>query len=236
MTNQVTRPPIWIVLPNAGLGSRFGRTIPKQYSLIGNKTLIEWTIQALLKVKGIDGFIIANHENDGLWKDIPLNTNTRFVEVTGGNERVDSVYAAVSKVNEMTLGKGWVLVHDVARPLVTSTSINTLIDKCLKNNTGGILANRVVDTLKYTEENLVARTQSRVNLWHAQTPQFFPSNLLVQAIEKARSLGLAITDESSAIEAIHKDVLIVENTGINIKVTYPEDFDFVSYMLLKGEL
>ena len=60
MTNQVARPPIWIVLPNAGLGSRFGRTIPKQYSLIGNKTLIEWTIQALLKVKGIDGFVVAS--------------------------------------------------------------------------------------------------------------------------------------------------------------------------------
>ena len=124
------------------------------------------------------------------------------------------------------LGQGaalndWVLVHDAARCLVTPQLVNSLIDACLDDSVGGLLALPLPDTLKQAREGRVTATVMRDDKWLAQTPQMFRLGELRQALEVA---GAAVTDESSAMEMAGKHPRLVTGSAQNFKVTYPQDF------------
>ncbi len=116
----------------------------------------------------------------------------------------------------------WVLVHDAARCLVTPTQIEALIAACEHDGVGGLLAQRVADTLKAASpEGRVATTLTRADKWLAQTPQMFRIGMLIDALQRA---GDAVTDEASAIEALGLAPLLVPGSAQNFKLTYLEDF------------
>jgi 2-C-methyl-D-erythritol 4-phosphate cytidylyltransferase len=121
-----------------------------------------------------------------------------------------------------------VLVHDAARCLVTPAQINALIDACQDDAVGGLLAHQLADTLKTATTGRVASTVDRSDKWLAQTPQMFRLGLLTQALEKA---GDAVTDESSALEAMGLQPRLVQASAQNFKVTYPEDFALAEAIL-----
>jgi 2-C-methyl-D-erythritol 4-phosphate cytidylyltransferase len=122
----------------------------------------------------------------------------------------------------------WVLVHDAARCLVTPQLVDRLIDACVDDEVGGLLAHPLADTLKLGEDGRVAATINRGDKWQAQTPQMFRLGMLRQALEAADD---RITDESSAIEAMGLRPLLVEAGAQNFKVTYPEDFAMAEAVL-----
>ena len=141
----------------------------------------------------------------------------------GGEQRSDSVLAGLSTL--LALGAktdDWVLVHDAARCLITPQQIDRLIEAVHQDSVGGLLALPLADTLKSANQNRVASTVSRVDKWLAQTPQMFRIGPLKLAIAQA---GSAVTDESSAIELMGSQPLLVACDGHNFKVTYAHDFD-----------
>ncbi|WP_412841426.1 2-C-methyl-D-erythritol 4-phosphate cytidylyltransferase, partial [Aeromonas dhakensis] len=89
---------------------------------------------------------------------------------------------------------------------------------------GAILGSRVRDTMKRSDAtgNILA-TVEREELWHALTPQMFPTGPLKRALEEGLALGATITDEASAMERAGFPVRMVEGRADNIKVTRPED-------------
>jgi 2-C-methyl-D-erythritol 4-phosphate cytidylyltransferase len=62
----------------------------------------------------------------------------------------------------------------------------------------------------------------------AQTPQMFRIGALQQALQAA---GDAVTDESSALEFLGQQPLLVECSAQNFKVTYPQDFALAEAVL-----
>ncbi len=113
------------------------------------------------------------------------------------------------------------MVHDAARPCLLASDVSKLIDTCIENDKGGLLAVRVNDTLKKESNNGTAsHTVPRDGLWAAQTPQMFKAFDLIDALEKA---GESVTDEASAMEKAGDSPLLVEGTETNIKVTRPTD-------------
>jgi 2-C-methyl-D-erythritol 4-phosphate cytidylyltransferase len=123
----------------------------------------------------------------------------------------------------------WVLVHDAARCLIMAEQIDRLIDACLPDAVGGLLALKLPDTLKSEAGGRVQATVERADKWLAQTPQMFRIGDLMQALQSA---GDAVTDESSAIEAMGLHPLLVEGSVQNFKVTYPQDFALAEAVLL----
>jgi 2-C-methyl-D-erythritol 4-phosphate cytidylyltransferase len=123
----------------------------------------------------------------------------------------------------------WVLVHDAARCLITPTQIDALIDACVGDPVGGLLALKLPDTLKREEAGRVAQTVDRGDKWLAQTPQMFRIGALMEALQAA---GDAVTDESSAMEFVGQAPLLVEGSAQNFKVTYPQDFALAQAVLL----
>ena len=122
----------------------------------------------------------------------------------------------------------WVLVHDAARCLITPTQINALIDACQHDSVGGLLGLPLPDTLKSSQAGRVQATLDRSGKWLAQTPQMFRAGQLLSALQSA---GDAVTDESSAIEALGLQPLLVGGSAQNFKVTYPEDFALAEAIL-----
>jgi len=126
----------------------------------------------------------------------------------------------------------WVLVHDAARPCLTRAHLDKLIAEVRDDAVGGILAVPVADTLKRDAGNgRILRTESREQLWQAQTPQMFRAGLLAQALQQ----GGSFTDEASAVEALGLQPRLVLSEPANFKVTYPQDL-LLAELLLKARM
>ena len=214
------------IVPAAGIGSRMGADCPKQYLTLAGKTILEHTLGCLLSHPAIARVIVALAPHDGWFEQLAVAADPRILRVEGGIERAYSVLNALHVVE----GK-WVLVHDAARPCLTQGDLDTLIASAMACD-GAILGSRVRDTMKRTDGagNIVA-TVEREQLWHALTPQMFPTGTLKRALEEGLALGALITDEASAMERAGFTVKMVEGRADNIKVTRPEDLSLAELFL-----
>jgi 2-C-methyl-D-erythritol 4-phosphate cytidylyltransferase len=155
----------------------------------------------------------------------------------GGESRAQSVLNGLHALQAHGVSaQDWVLVHDAARCLIQPQSVTTLIETCRQDAVGGILALPVSDTLKNSqEESAEPRIQStldRRQKWLAQTPQMFRLGPLEQALAQAQPRQFkGITDEASAMEQMGHHPLLVEGRWDNLKLTYPQDFEFAQHWL-----
>lgn len=222
-----------VIVPAAGVGKRMLAACPKQYLKINDEVILEHTVNRLLSHKNITKVILALSDDDDYFMQTTLANNPDVIRVSGGEERVDSVLSGLRKVDDKNCP--WVLVHDAARPCVSHYDIDLLIEQCLNQNVGGLLAAPVIDTIKKRNntatDSRVSETVDRSLLWHALTPQMYKTAELKQAIEYANSKGLPITDESSAIELLGLPSLLVSASRENIKITRPEDLALASFYL-----
>ena len=123
----------------------------------------------------------------------------------------------------------WILVHDAARPCLSPQLLNHLLDTLHADTVGGLLAVPLADTLKRAgTEQRVAVTESRENLWQAQTPQMFRYALLVRALQAS---GDQPTDEAQAVEALGYKPRLVPGELRNLKITYPHDLALAEAIL-----
>ena len=233
---------VWVVIPAAGIGKRMQSDIPKQYLTINDKTILEHTLNCFTSHPDVAGIIVVLSSDDYYWKKIKLSAEARkkpLYTVEGGKERCDSVMqgldylAMVERLDE----KSWVMVHDAARPCLLKKDIDVLLSIRSDSCVGGILASPVKDTMKRAvvdesaENNVISQTESRENLWHALTPQLFRLGELKDALETCSEKGIVITDEASALEAMNKQVELVEGSSNNIKVTQAADLDLATLLL-----
>lgn len=219
------------VLPAAGNGSRMQVDRPKQYLNIGNKTILEHTLDALFQHPRIRKAIIAISPDDDYFQTLPLASDPRIQVVQGGRQRADSVLAGLQQVQ----GVEWVLVHDAARPCLHPDDLSRLLELTSQSDVGGILAAPVRDTMKRgNAQGDIEHTVERNALWHALTPQLFPLMLLKDSLERALSEGAEITDEASALEFCGYHPQIVSGRADNIKVTRPEDLALAEFYLTRN--
>lgn len=213
-----------------------GASKAKQYLLLGDKTILEHTIELFLRHSKIGQIVVVLHPQDATFKTLSISKHDRVSAVTGGDERVDSVLAGLKHVHTH-IESDWVLVHDAARPCLDHNDVDKLIEKSTQSN-GGILAVPVADTIKQANAhtNTIKATVDRSNLWQAQTPQMFPTLTLINVIEHALKEGVMITDEASAMEHSGHSVQLVEGQSSNIKVTRRADLALAQYYLTHKNL
>ncbi len=226
----------WAVVPAAGLGSRMGGPVPKQYLPLAGRTVLEHTLERLVSYPRIAGVFVAVSDNDSRWSDTGFAAHPRVVCVAGGRERCHSVMNALQLLTGQADGQDWVLVHDAARPCVRHDDLDRLIEALADHPTGGLLGMPVHDTIKRTDEGLAVReTVSREGLWHAFTPQMFRLRPLHDALSNALGRELTVTDDAGAMELAGHRPLMVEGRGDNIKITRPEDLRLAAFYLAQQE-
>ncbi|WP_341889717.1 2-C-methyl-D-erythritol 4-phosphate cytidylyltransferase [Variovorax sp. YR752] len=221
---EASTPRCYALLPCAGVGSRSGAALPKQYVNIAGRAMVAHTLAALAEVPRLAATLVVLASEDAVFEQhVPGFAGERgWVCRRGGVQRADTVAGGLEEL----LARGarpqdWVLVHDAARCLVRPEWVDRLIDACLADEVGGLLALPVADTLKRAEDGRVAETLPRSDKWAAQTPQMFRIGLLREALVRA---GTAVTDDASAIEALGLRPLLIEGDAANLKVTWPSDF------------
>lgn len=146
-----------------------------------------------------------------------------------GHERAHSVLNALQYLQTVAGAEDWVLVHDAARPCVSTADIRALLAET--DSAGAILASPVCDTVKKVTDCHIDSTLDRSRLWAAQTPQMFPLGELLQALNHALMKNLSVTDEASAMELAGRRPRVVPASRHNIKVTHPEDLALAELIL-----
>ena len=208
------------LIPAAGFGSRMESQLPKQYLPLLGRPILHWALEVFLNASRIDSVILVLSPEDDLWEKNALNHPKLTVLKCGGETRAESVLNGLNASANIQ-AEDWVLVHDAARPGMTATLLNHLLNELAEDSVGGLLAIPVADTLKRADNaGRVAKTEPRENLWRAQTPQMFRYELLKEALLKASQ---APTDEAQAVEALGYQPKLVTGQLRNMKVTYPQD-------------
>ena len=227
----------FLVVPASGIGQRMNSTIPKQYIILENGlTILDQCLNTILSNDLISGFIVALNKKDSHFKSSDFAKDPKLISITsGGKERFHSVLNALNALDQTAKPNDWVLVHDAVRPCIRKEDINKLIEEVADDKVGGILANRIVDTVKQKNDDGLVSTIDRQKLYIAQTPQMFRYAILKDSIEKAIESNMHITDESEALESLNYSIRIVEGSSTNIKITTQEDIHLANYFLKHHE-
>jgi 2-C-methyl-D-erythritol 4-phosphate cytidylyltransferase len=227
-----------VLIPCAGNGSRMGFSTPKQFEILAGQPMVLHSVNTFLEMSEIKTIWVGVSSNQqdipgGVWpKDQKL-----YVRETGGATRHQTVLNTLKAMIDAGISSDdWVLVHDAARPGLTSGTARRLIKEVIEHPDilGGILAMPMADTLKLASEkrsNLVAKTLPRDGLWLAQTPQMFRLGALKEALVEVVIRNLEVTDEASAMEQLGYQPLLVHGEWRNLKVTYPQDWSLMNNLL-----
>lgn len=233
--NSVVKPQIHGLVPAGGIGLRAqvaGVLEPKQYRLIQGKPMLVWAVQALLADERVGQVVVGVQAEDSFAKQYLANLPATKVLASAGATRALTVLQTLAQSGFEE--HDWVVVHDAARPGLPKANLSALIDTCLREQRGGLLALPAADTVKMARGDhpqSVERTLARETIWLAQTPQMFRVGELHQALSQALQAGVALTDEASAMEWAGQAPLLVEGSLRNHKITWAEDLDWVQRFL-----
>lgn len=221
------------LIPSAGNGSRLPGDAPKQYRRLLGEAVVQHTVRAFLQTSHIASVAVVVQADDTMAASCLAADARLSILPLGGASRAHSVLGGLDGLLQAgAVADDWVLVHDAARCCITPELIDRLIDACVNDATGGLLALPLPDTLKAADAaGRVARTEPREGRWLAQTPQMFRLGALRDALQAALSGDAAITDEASAIEHAGAHPLLVTGASWNFKITYPQDLELAQALL-----
>ena len=212
-----------VIIVAAGKGKRMNSNISKQFLHMKNKPILYYTLNKFSTHKSIDEIVLVTLEDKiEVCKDIINKYNLNKVSkiVPGGKERQDSVYnglKAVSKDCDI------VLIHDAARPFVTSDIIENGI-KYTKRYGAAACGVMPKDTIKIKDKKgFSIDTPNREELFIVQTPQCFNYNVVLDCHEKLKDHNKKVTDDTMVLGEYGKKVYLYEGSYSNIKITTPED-------------
>jgi 2-C-methyl-D-erythritol 4-phosphate cytidylyltransferase len=225
------------IVPAAGLGTRMGADLPKQFLELDGVPLIVFTLRRLAACSAITDFFISTRADDvvalqDMVAKAGIGRPARVVH--GGDTRQQSVSNALAQVDPST---EIVLVHDAVRPFVTLAQIDRVIAEA-RTRGAAILGIPAIDTVKEVKRAtlpedmaLITETIPRERIVLAQTPQAFTCTLLRDAFRKAQQDDVTASDEAALVERFGHDVFVVLGSERNIKITRPADMDLARFYL-----
>lgn len=225
------------ILPAAGLGTRMGAEVPKQFLELDGAPLVIFTLRRLASCELITEFYIATRAEEvaGLAERVAKESLGRPIRVVrGGTTRQESVGCALAEVSPET---EIVLVHDAVRPFITCEQVKRVIAEA-RGRGAAILGMPAIDTVKEVKRAslpedvaLITATIPRERIVLAQTPQAFQYSILKDAFARAQQDGVTASDEAALVERIGRDVHVVLGSERNIKITRPADWDLARFYL-----
>lgn len=220
------------ILVAAGRGERMQAALPKAFLPLAGRALLRWSADAFEQSEAVSGMVAV--VPDALRadaRDVLAGLQKLRAVVAGGARRQDSVAAGLTALP--TGFDGVVLVHDAARPLV-STEIIAAVAAAAEQTGAALPVLPLVDTVKRVRGSRVESTLDRSELFAAQTPQGFRLDVLTRAYAEAEAAGVTLTDEAMAVERLGLPVAAVEGSFRNRKLTTPDDLRWAQ-RLLDGE-
>jgi 2-C-methyl-D-erythritol 4-phosphate cytidylyltransferase len=214
---------VGVILVAAGSGSRTGSTELKQFRWVAGKPMLLHSIQTF-QARADVAMVVCVLPREHIGDPPPWifqSDADRLLLSIGGRERSESVANGLEDLpNECEIA----VIHDAARPLVTSETIGRVIDEARKGN-GAVAGLPVMDTLKRVDTSgKVVETVDRFGIWRAQTPQAFPRKVIERAYREARKADRIATDDAALCEQIGLPVVVVRGSERAVKITEENDF------------
>lgn len=214
-----------VIIAAGGRSTRFGGNLPKQLLRLGGQTILERSVDAFRRVPSVREIIVAvpawvaEEPPPGL-----LDAARAVVLVQGGDRRQDSVANAAALLPDVA---DVVVVHDAARPLVTSDLIERTVAAAARHG-AAIAAVHARDTVKRAgADGMITATLPRDEIYLAQTPQAFRLDVLRAAL----AIGGDATDEAALAERAGYPVRVVEGDPGNFKITTREDLEMAERLI-----
>ena len=220
---------IYVIIPAAGSGSRMGKNSNKLFMKIGDKTVIERTLDAFNNYGNIYAIVVTNEENLEELRRLQ-NTKYPFIKsvILGGNSRTESVSKGVDELTNIEDGPtadDYVFIHDGARCMITKDVIDNCVEG-LADNKVCVAGVQAKNTIKVVHDGIVESTPDRSTLYEVQTPQCFHYDVLKKSYDNAKENNIEATDDTALAELLGYKVAIVQGSYSNIKITTPEDIIF----------
>ena len=219
------------IIVAAGKSERMGTGTDKAFLSLAGRPVVSWSLLAFERCTAIDNIVLVVRKEQQLAAKAVakmFGISKLKAIVPGGKTRQDSVQAGLKPVEP---DQRYVVIHDGARPLVTSDLIAETV-KTVARIPAVTVGRRCIDTVKRVEKGTtVAGTEDRSKFWLVQTPQAFQIKTLKDAFKK---LGdKQVTDECQAVEALGETVRIIESNKPNFKITTVEDLQLAGAVLGK---
>ena len=220
----------YAVIVAGGKGLRMGGDVPKQFLPIGGKPVLMHTIEAFRRaLDDVEIVLVLPAEQHDYWqklcKDYMFHSPKLIAK--GGETRFHSVKNGLALLpNDLEAVVG---VHDGVRPFVSKETIR----RCFAAAAEGkavVPVVAVVETVRQILPDGKSVTRPRDEYRLVQTPQTFPLALLKEAYQQPFSD--AFTDDASVVEALGKDIVMIEGNRENIKITTPSDLRIAESQIL----
>ncbi len=213
-----------------GFGTRYSKLVGKQYVDLLGLPVAAWSLIAFDRAPSVAQIVVVVAEGyedtmrDEVLSSVSLTKPVVFAK--GGATRQDSVYSGLQARDKKL---EYVAVHDAARPLIQTETIEGCIDRVRSDNeiVGAICATPSSDTLKLVEDKTIIATPDRSFYWCAQTPQVFRVRPFEAAHRAARFENYQGTDDAALVERRGGKVVCFPSPRSNIKLTVPEDYIIV---------
>ncbi len=214
-----------------GMGKRMNNTSrPKQFIVINGKPIIIHTLEKFAFNSSIDSVVIVCLSGylDTLRKmirDFKIPKVTSIVE--GGRTGQESIYNGLVEIEKLCFTNPIVLIHDGVRPFISKELINENI-KCAEKNGNAITVAKAIETIAVSEETgKIQQIYDRSNCVVAKAPQTFYLDDILSVHKKALEDGfIEAVDSASLMFHYGKPLFAVPCSGVNIKITTPEDYYF----------
>jgi 2-C-methyl-D-erythritol 4-phosphate cytidylyltransferase len=198
----------------AGIGSRLGSPLPKQFHLLGPQKIYLHTLTVFLDAEIFSEIILVCHPDwiEEVQSEIPSDPRIRVI--AGGHTRQASSFLGLQACDPAT---EYVMIHDAVRPFVSKEILERnkktaikyrAVDTCIPS----------ADTIVHTEGGQsVTSIPNRKDYLRGQTPQTFDYELICQAHRKTQATQS--TDDCSLVLELGHSVAIVAGSEENIKIT-----------------
>ena len=215
------------IIPAAGKSSRFKKGNKLFEYIYENEDVLSRTIKNITDIKDFDEVFVGLNPKDINFPEGYLGNIDNITFYAGGESRQTTVLnglECIKKLNIDEIDNTWVIIHDAARPTISSQDIIEFVRNVISLNKSSIMAIPVSDTIKKVDKNNnIINTTSRDEMWLAQTPQMFRFGILYNSLKHCVSNKINVTDESQAIEILGHECAVVRGKPYNIKIT--EDID-----------
>lgn len=232
---QAAQSAVAAVIPAAGLGRRYGASLPKAFVRLSGRPLLEHTLRRLRASYPFAETWVALHpKSKPVFERMMRRAGFRGVRtVPGGRTRAQSVKNAVMAVSAHCR---WVLVHDAARPLVSRTMVRRTLHEARKTG-AALCAEPVSATVKESDSSgaRTVKTLDRSKIFLAQTPQVFRRDLLLRRYRELGNRALGATDEAALFDRTDVKVGLVPGHWTNFKITTRRDADLFRYFQSRRE-
>ncbi len=217
------------IIVAAGKSERMGTGTDKAFLSLVNKPVVAWSLLAFERCPEVDRIVLVVRKDQIIAAKAVakmFGISKLQTVVPGGNKRQESVQAGLAVCD---LDTRYVIIHDGARPCVTSDTISE-VAKMVRRTPAVTVGRRMVDTVKRVEKGtVVAATEDREKLWSVQTPQAFQIKVIRAAYQ---ALGKQdVTDDCQVVEMTGETVKILESRQLNLKITTVEDLQIAGALL-----